>query len=335
MNNDILARLNPKLAKQFKMAQDIENIRYPVASRRLTEALGGGIGAGRITLLYGGFSSGKSMLSLQTVANLQKQGLTCAWADVEGAFDPAFSARLGVDNSELIVTGAKSAETLANQLSALVEAEIDLIVVDSISAVMPGGFVEKDGMLKGAESRIQIGAQAKAIKSIIDSLLFNNTKTAVILISQLTTKMETYGARAVPHGGNSPMFASSQVIRLSSSNTNDNAIKQAEQLGTKIVQKSIGRPVDAVVEKNKLGPQSRTARYDIYYDGDFVGVDQIGELVDMCIERGIIEQSGAWYTLEEERVHGRGGVIDRVRSDESLQEILDKKIGEAIAGQKK
>lgn len=323
---DVMAKLNPKLAKQFKAAKDVESIVYPLASKSLTRALGGGIGAGKIAVIYGNYSSGKSMLALQSVGMLQKQGLVCAWADVEGTFDPVFADKLGVNTAELIVTGSKSAEMLGNQLSALINAEVDLIVVDSISAIMPANFIETDGTLKGAEKRIQIGAHAKAIKSVIDSVLFNNTKTAIILISQLTTKMTTYGASQVPHGGNSTEFASSQMIRLTSSGTQDSSIKVSEMIGNKMVQKSIGRPVNALVQKNKIGPEKRTAEYDIYYDGDFIGVDTLAETVDMAIQLDIIKKSASWFTLDGEQIQGRAKLVERLREDEELMKLIEKRV---------
>ncbi len=324
--DDILSKLDPKVAKQFKKAADVETIRYPLASIGLNNALGGGIGAGRIAVVYGGYSVGKSMLCLQSVAGFQKQGLSVAWADVEGAFDKEFAQKLGVDTNELIITGSKSSEKLGNQLVELVKAGVDIIVVDSISAIMPATFVEKDGELKGSDDRKQIGAHAKAIKSVIDGLLFNNEKTAIILISQLTTKMETWGARQVFHGGNSPGFAASQIIKLTSSNTDAKQKKGVLVVGDKKIEQPIGRTVDAVIEKNKLGRQSTTTSYDIYYAGETIGIDALGELVDMSTDFGVLSKGGAWFEFEGQKFQGRDSVIEAVQKDQVLKNELEKRL---------
>jgi len=330
---DFINSLDPKIAKSVKTASEVEVIRRPLASRRLTHALGGGIGAGRITTIYGNFSAGKTLLTLQSIAQWQKDGLVCAFIDVEGTYDPNFAARLGVNNEELIVYGNKNSGRISDDTAPLLRAGIDVVALDSISAVMPEVFVDsKTSQLLEADKRKQMGAHAKAIRSIISGIHYNNEKTAVILLSQTTTKIESTYVKQVPHGGNSPLFDSSTVIRLTSSNTDAKQKKGLIQMGDLKVEVPIGRTVDAFVEKNKLGRQHTTAEYDLYYDGDFVGIDADGELVDMCVDFGIVSKGGAWFNYGDNKWQGRDSIISAVRKDNDLKTELDGKLNEILYG---
>ena len=327
-----LSKLGPKLSKDIKTASQIELIRRPLASRGLTLALGGGIGAGRITTVYGNQSSGKSLLLLESIAMWQKEGLVCGFADTEQTYDKDFTARLGVDNDKLLMAGSKSSDRLINEIVPWLEAGIDILVIDSISDIFPEAFVDKDGSIKDAENTKQIGAHAKAITALIKAVLFSNISTAVILLSQTTTKMESWGTIQVPHGGQKTLFGSSQIIRLSSSNTDAKQKKGLIKKGEIMVEEPIGRTVEAIVQKNKLGRQSQIARYDIYYGGPWVGIDRTAELVDLCVEYGIIEKGGAWYTVADQRVQGRDSVVDLIKGDAELEKQLDKELLEATNG---
>lgn len=332
--DDFLKGLDPKIAKSIKTASQVETIRYPLASRRLTYALGGGVGAGRITTIYGNQSAGKSLLSLQSIGRWQKQGLVCGFVDVEGTYDKEFSARLGVNNDELLVTGSKSSGRIIDEVTPWLEGGIDILVLDSISDIMPEVFVDKDGLIKDSENLKQIGAQAKAITGMINAFQFANKHAAIILLSQTTTKMETWGAVQVPHGGQKTLFASSQMIRLASSNTEAKA-KTAEVIvpgGMKATER-VGRPVEATIEKNKLGPQSRVAKYDIYYQGDQLGVNRDQELISMCAEFGIVKKGGAgWYTMPDEtKVQGDDNFVAILKADNDLKQALEEQLEKALA----
>lgn len=329
---DFLSRLDPKIAKSIKTASEIEVIRRPLASRRLNFALGGGIGAGRITTIYGNFSAGKTLLTLQSIGEWQKQGLTCGFIDVEGTYDPEFSARLGVNNDDLFVTGSKSSERISNEIHHWLKAGIDILALDSISDVMPAVFTDKAGELLEADKRKQIGAHSKAIKTIIDGIHYNNEKTAVILLSQTTTKIEATYTKQVPHGGNAVGFNSSTMIKLTSSNTDAKLIKGLRQMGLNKIEVPIGRTVDALVEKNKIGTQSATATYDIYFGGDEIGIDKVGELVDMCVDFGVIKKGGAWFEFESEKIQGRDTMVDKVKEDFELRAELEKRLDLSIYG---
>lgn len=330
--NEFLSNLDPKDAKAVKTASEVRVEKIPLASRRLTNALGGGIAKGKITTIYGNYSAGKTMLTLQSMAKWQELGLICGFIDCEGTLDGAFAERLGVNTNQLVVDGSKSSSKVEKIMNKWMKAGIDVIATDSISDIMPEVFVdERTGEL--GENRKQIGAHAKAITNLINGIHYVNEKTAVILLSQTTTKMEQTYVKQVPHGGNKVGFGSTTMIRLTSSNTDAKQKKGLVRRGDILEELPIGRTVDAFVEKNKAGPQHRVASYDIYYDGDFIGIDAAGELADMCLDFGIINKGGAWFKLDESRKwQGRDTLVSAIRNDSDLEIELEAKIQEAISG---
>lgn len=330
---DFLSRLDPKTAKRLKTAQETELIRYPLASTGLTTALGGGIGAGRITLVYGNTSSGKSVLMMQTVGILQKMGLVCAWVDVEGTYEKSFGARLGIDNDELILIQKRSFGAITDEILPLIRGGIDFLVIDSISDALPEVFIDKDGEAMEFDKMKQLGAHAKSCTMMVNAIHYENEKTAVVLISQTTTKIEATYVKQVPHGGQKVPFASSQIIKLTSSNTEKQQKMGDTYIGDLIIQAPIGRSVEFYVEKNKMGPQSRKGEYDLYYAGSYIGIDYIGEIVDAAEKYGVVSKKGAWYTVEESQIQGRDKVIATLRNDNSLLKTLEKKVNLVLTGE--
>lgn len=322
--NKFLGSLDPKTAKALRTAQETKVEKLPLASTRLTEALDGGIGKGRITLLYGNTSSGKTALMLQSIAMWQQMGQICAFVDAEATYDKEWAARLGVNNDELILIQKRSFGRITDTLTPLLVAQIDAVVIDSISMALPDAFTTKDGGVADFDNMKQLGAHAKACSTMCNSIHYSNENTAVVLISQTTTEIGQTYTKQVPHGGKKTGFASSQIIKLTSSGTDANQIKSDFQVGNMIVTKPIGRPVDAVVEKNKLGPQSRTCSYDFYYDGDHVGIDSIGEIVDDCVRYGVMRKSVAWFYFGEDKWQGRENVINIARNDTEFLNTLKK-----------
>lgn len=320
---DFLNRLDPKDAKSLETAASAERIKLPTASRTINDILGGGFPKGMITTIYGNFSAGKSMLCLQSIAVWQAMGYVCGYIDAERTLDAEFAAKLGVNVDELVIDSSKSSERIERTVKKWMEAGIDAIVVDSISDIMPAVFVDdKTGELK--EGRKQIGAHAKAITELINGIHYVNEDTAIILISQTTTKMEQTYVKQVPHGGKKTEFGSSIMLRLNSSNTDAKQKKGIVMRGDVKIELPIGRTVEAFTEKCKVAPQHRTARYDIYYDGDFIGIDSAGELVDMCVEYGVVKKSTSWFTLDDEnKWQGRDALVRAVRTDKALENRLE------------
>lgn len=330
---DFMSKLDPKTAKRLKTAQEVELIKFPLASTGLTTALGGGIGAGRITLVYGNTSSGKSVLMMQTVGLLQKMGFVCAWVDVEGTYEKSFGARLGINNDELILIQKKSFGAITDSIMPLIRGGIDLVVVDSVSDALPEVFVDKEGEAVEFEKMKQLGAHAKSCTMMVNAIHYENEKTAVVLISQTTTKIEATYVKQVPHGGQKILFGSSQIIKLTSSNTENQQKKGMTYIGDLAIEAPIGRKVEFYVEKNKLGPQSRKGEYDLFYDGDFVGIDSVGEVLDAAEKYGIVKRKQAWYTIEEKQYQGRDNVIAMLRENDVLLKILKEKVNLVLTGE--
>lgn len=297
---DFLARLDPKTAARIKTAQETEIERLPLISYGLTKALGGGIAKGRLATIYGNQSAGKSLLLQETIGKLwQPAGLVCAYYDVEGAYDKEWAAKLGVDNNELILFHSKSSGKIEEDLTPLLQAEADVVVIDSISDIMPETFIGKDGALNDQVDRKQLGAQAKAITALVNGILYSNENTAVVLLSQTTTEINPTHVKQIPHGGKKVLFASSQIVKLTSSGTEGQQIKGDFPVGDLIIEQPIGRKVTAYVEKNKLGRQSATCEYDMYYAGGNVGIDVGGEIVKEAIKYKLITKSGAWFNWKD------------------------------------
>jgi recombination protein RecA len=330
---DFMAKLDPKTAKRLKVAQEIELTRYPLASTGLTTALGGGIGAGRITLVYGNTSSGKSVLMMQTIGLLQKMGKVCAWVDVEGTYEKTFGARLGINNDELILIQKRSFGAITDSILPLIRAGVDMIVIDSISDALPEVFVDTAGAAVEFDKMKQLGAHAKSCTMMVNAIHYENESTAVVLISQTTTKIEATYVKQVPHGGQKVPFASSQIIKLTSSNTEKQQKMGNTYVGDLIIQAPIGRSVEYYVEKNKLGPQSRKGEYDLFYAGDFVGIDTVGEVLDSAEKYGVVRKSGAWYYVEDEKFQGRDTTIAALRENDVLLKTLMEKVNLILTGE--
>ncbi|QIQ62950.1 RecA-like DNA recombinase [Streptomyces phage Moab] len=331
---DFVSKLDPKTAKRLQVAQDIETTQLPLASIGLTHALNGGIGTGRVATIYGNQSSGKSLVLMQTIGQLQKQGFVCAYGDAEGTYTKEFGAKLGINNDELVYAKKKSTGAMTDTIIPWIEAGVDLLIVDSISDLLPEVFVDTDGGVKQFADMKQIGAHAKSITAMLNAIHYANEKTAVVLISQTTTKIENTYVQQVPHGGQKVLFGSSQIIKLTSSNTDSKQIKGMVQQGDRLVEKPIGRKVDLLVEKNKLGPQHRRCSYDMYYDGPAPGVDLAGEVFDMAVDFGVVKKSGAWYDYQDKTVYtqGRPAFLDEIKNDDELYSQLKKEVNIALNG---
>lgn len=330
---DYLAKLDPKTAKRVQTAQAVELIRLKTASFGLNLALGGGIGKGRVALTYGPPSSGKSLLWQQSIANWQKEGLICAWVDVEGTYDKAFAAKIGIDNDKLILIQKKSFGAITDEIMPHIRAGIDVVVIDSVSDALPEVFVDKDGDVVEFEKQKQLGAHAKSCTMMLNAIHYENDSTAVILISQTTTKIESTYVKQVPHGGQKILFGSSQVIKLNSSNTEKQQKMGEIHVGDRIIQIPVARSVEAYVEKNKLGPQSQKAEYDLYYAGDYIGIDYVGEIVDLAIVYDIVTKSGAWFKYNGEQSQGRDSFIERLRENDVEFKQLEDELHMVLTGE--
>ena len=322
--DDILSRLDPKTRKRVQQATEVEIERQPTPSLSLNVGLKGGFAYGRQVLIWGNKSAGKSSFCLQMIADAQKEGKTCAWIDSEQSYSPEWAAKLGVDSEKLIYSPAKTINDMVDVGIDLMNAGVDLIVVDSISALLPAIYFEKDGSeLKELQDTKQIGAEAKDMTHAVKMLNYANKNTLLVLISQQRNSFGGMHATHIPTGGMAVKFFSSTIVKLWSSESEASSIKDKVTVGDRLIEQKVGRPVNWTIDYNKTGPQFIGGSYDFYFQGDHVGVDTIADLVDTAELMGIIERGGAWYTVLEERLQGRAKVVEYVRDNKEVFDTLE------------
>jgi len=327
ITEEILAKLDPKTRSRVQLATTISVEKQKTPSIGLNLALKGGLGFGRQILVWGNKSAGKSSFCLQMIADAQRNGKTCAWIDAEASYDANWASKLGVDSEKLIYSTAKSINDMVDIATQLMNAGVDIIVVDSISALLPAIYFEKDSTeLKKLEDTKQIGAEAKDMTHAVKMLNYANKNTLLVLISQQRNQFGSMHASHIPTGGMAVKFFSSTIIKLWSSEAEANAIKSGIKVGDKIIEQKVGRPVNWIIDYNKLGPPNLSGQYDFYYQGDNLGVDSIGEIADVSEMMGIIQKGGAWYTVGEERFQGRAKVVEYLKNNPDVVKELQEKI---------
>lgn len=303
---EVLASIEKKSHDHLSLASDVSIERLETPSIGLTSALNGGWGTGRQVLIWGPKSSGKSTFCMAQIAIAQGLGKTCAYFDVEKTFDPLWAEAQGVDTEALIYSSTGTITALVNDAAALMKVGVDLIIVDSITALMPASYVDEDGELKDYERTGAIGGLSRGLSSALSQLNYANNNTLLILVSQ--TRMAQKGSMywgMAPTGGESVKFYSSQVVKLYSSEGSANIIEGEVILGDKIIKRPIGRKVTYTVEWNKLGPQGVSGEYNLYFSGDHVGIDNYAEILSKGVEGGVVRRAGAWYYLGDEKI-GQG-----------------------------
>lgn len=261
----------------------------PTGSLSLDLALGvGGVPKGRIIEIYGPESSGKTTLTLHAIAEVQKQGGTAAFIDAEHAIDPVYAKNLGVNIDELILSQPDSGEQGLEIAETLVRSgAIDLVVVDSVAALVPQ--VELDGEMADQQMGLQARLMSKALRKL--SGVMNKTDCTIIFINQLREKIGVmFGNPETTTGGRALKFYSSVRIEIRRSE----AIKN----GTEIV----GNKVNIKVVKNKVAPPFKSTQVDIIYGK---GISRDGEVLDLAVEKDIVDKSGAWYAYKGEKI-GQG-----------------------------
>jgi recombination protein RecA len=323
---EFLSQLDPSLRKRLSNATDVEVVKQKTPSISLNNALKGGFAYGRQVMVWGNKSAGKSSFCLQMIGEAQKEGKLCAWIDAEQSFDPEWAKKLGVDTDKLVYSAAKTINDMVDVATQLMKAKIDIIVVDSISALLPAIYFEKDSdELKALENTKQIGAEAKDMTNAVKMLNYANNQdgqTLLVLISQLRNNIGAMYASHMPTGGLAVKFFSSTVVKLWSSDSDNNALKSKITVGDKLIEGKVGRKVNWHIDFNKTGPGFLSGEYDFYFDGDTLGVDKVADLVDTAELLGTIEKGGAWYTVLGERLQGRAKVIEYLKENpEKLKEL--------------
>ena len=261
----------------------------PSGSLSLDIALGvGGYPKGRIIEIYGPESSGKTTFALHAIAEVQKQGGTAAFIDAEHAIDPVYAKNLGVNIDELILSQPDSGEQGLEIAETLVRSgAIDLVVVDSVAALVPQ--VELDGEMADQQMGLQARLMSKALRKL--SGVMNKTDCTIIFINQLREKIGVmFGNPETTTGGRALKFYSSVRVEIRRSE----AIKN----GTEIV----GNKVNIKVVKNKVAPPFKSTQVDIIYGK---GISRDGEVLDLAVDKDIVDKSGAWYAYKGEKI-GQG-----------------------------
>jgi len=274
-------------------------------------ALGiGGYPKGRIIEIFGPESSGKTTFALHAIAESQRKGGRAAFIDAEHALDPVYASKLGVNINDLLLSQPDNGEQALEICEALVRSgAISIIVIDSVAALVPQAEIE------GEMGDSHVGLQARLMSQALRKLsgIVNKTNTVVIFINQLREKVGImFGNPEVTPGGRALKFYSS--VRLE--------IRKGEQI--KLGSDAIGNRTNIKVVKNKMAPPFKACSVDIIY-GE--GVSITGEIVDLGVEAGVLEKSGAWYSFNGEKVgQGKENVKEWLKKNQSIKEEIELKI---------
>lgn len=328
---EAMALLDPKLRKRVQPAVGIETEFQPTPSPGLNKALGGGLPYGRQVLLWGSKSSAKSSMCLQMIGMAQKEGKLCAWVDAEMSYDESWAQKLGVDTSQLIYSEARSINDMTDVTVGLLNAGVDLIVIDSISSLLPAVYFEKDSTeLKQLDQTKQIGSESKDLKHawLMINYANNREKPALIIaISQARNNITAMYTQQQPTGGLTTQYMSSTIIKLFSSTSDSQAIKAKLKVGDKLIEQKVGRKVRWEVTNSKTSAPGDSGEYDFYFKGDLIGIDVIADLVDTAEMNGLVERTGAWYIIQDgSKVQGRDAFINYVKDNPEYQEELRVKL---------
>ncbi len=284
-------------------------------SLSLDIALGiGGLPRGRIIEIYGPESSGKTTLALHCIAEGQKKGGNVAFIDVEHALDPVYASALGVDVDSLLVSQPDTGEQALEITEALVRScAIDVIVVDSVAALVPRAEIE--GEMGDSHVGLQARLMSQALRKLAGAISKSNC--VAIFINQLREKVGVvYGNPEVTPGGRALKFYSSVRIDI----RRIEALKSGGEL--------IGSRTRAKVVKNKISPPFREAEFDIMYGK---GISREGELLDLAVKLDVVKKSGAWFSFKEERLgQGRDNVKELFRNNKELSDKIEAEVMENI-----
>ena len=281
----------------------------PTGSLSLDIALGGGLPKGRVIEIFGPEASGKTTVCLHAVAEVQKAGGTAAYVDAEHALDPGYSRRLGVDIDKLLISQPDSGEQGLEVVETLVRSNaVDIIVVDSVAALVPQAEIEGD--MGDAVMGMQARLMSQALRKLTG--VISRTKCTVIFVNQLRMKIGVmFGNPETTTGGQALKFYSSvrmDIRRISQ-------IKQGDTV--------MGNHVRVKVVKNKVAPPFREAEFDIMYNE---GISRQGDLIDLAATHEVVEKSGAWYEYNGQKIaQGREAAKQYLRDNPKVFEEIAKK----------
>jgi len=287
----------------------------PTGSLSLDLALGvGGVPKGRVVEIYGPESSGKTTLAYHIIAEAQKLGGTAAFVDAEHALDPDYAKNIGVDIDKLLISQPDTGEQALEITETLVRSgSIDILVVDSVAALVPRAEIEGD------MGESHMGLQARLMSQALRKLtgIISKSNTVVIFINQLRMKIGVmFGNPETTTGGQALKFYSS--VRMD--------IRRTEQI--KDGENAIGNHVKVKIVKNKVAPPFKTAEFDIMYNE---GISKVGEIVDLAVKHGIVDKSGSWYEYSEQKIgQGREAAKQYLRDNSRISDEIEGKIRETV-----
>jgi len=296
-----------------EVIEDIQVV--STGSLGLDIALGvGGLPRGRVVEIYGPESSGKTTLTLQVIAEMQKIGGQCAFVDAEHALDIQYAQNLGVNLQELLISQPDTGEQALEIVDSLVRSgAVDLVVIDSVAALTPKAELEGDmgDSLPGLQARLMSQALRKLTATI------KKTNCMVIFINQIRMKIGVmFGSPETTTGGNALKFYASVRLDIRRTGT----IKKGDE--------AIGNETRVKVVKNKVAPPFKTAVFDILF-GE--GISRQGEIIDMGVTAKVIEKSGAWYAYQGEKIgQGRDNAREFLRENPSLSFEIENKVRESL-----
>ena len=289
----------------------------PSGSLSLDIALGGGYPKGRIIEIYGPESSGKTTLTLHAIAEIQKQGGTAAFIDAEHALDPAYAKRLGVDTDNLLVSQPDNGEQALEICETLVRSNaVDLIVVDSVAALVPQA--ETDGDMGDSHMGLQARLMSQALRKLTG--IINKSKATVIFINQIRMKIGVmFGNPETTTGGNALKFYASvraDIRRIGQ-------IKEGENI--------IGNRTKVKIVKNKIAPPFRVAEFDIMYNE---GISKTGDVLDLAVQYGVVGKSGAWFDYNDAKIgQGRESTKKYLKDNPEVLAEIDAKVRAKVKGE--
>jgi recombination protein RecA len=286
----------------------------------LDRALGiGGFPRGRVVEVYGPESSGKTTLALHAVANAQKQGGIAAFIDAEHALDETYARKLGVNCDELLVSQPDTGEQALEIADMLLRSgAIDVIVIDSVAALVPRAEIE--GEMGDAHMGLQARLMSQALRKLTGTI--GKTNTCLIFINQIRMKIGiVFGNPETTTGGNALKFYASVRLDI----RRQGAIKNGQDV--------VGNRTKVKVVKNKMAPPFKEAEFDVMY-GE--GISAVGDLLDVGVDAGIIDKSGAWYSYNGERIgQGRENVKSFLKDNPEISDAINLQVREAVGIYKK
>ena len=281
-------------------------------------ALGiGGLPKGRVVEIYGPESSGKTTLTLEVIAQCQKQGGTAAFIDAEHALDPIYAGKLGVNVEELLISQPDTGEQALEVTDIMVHSGgVDVLVIDSVAALVPKAEIE------GEMGDSHIGLQARLMSQALRKLTggVQKSKTLVIFINQIRYKIGVmFGSPETTSGGNALKFYSSVRLDIRRIGT----VKEGDEV--------VGNETRVKVVKNKVSPPFKQAEFQIIYNK---GINRLGELIDLASDSDIIEKSGAWYSYNGERIgQGKANAVEFLHENSKLAEKIEKEAIQALTAE--